>query len=114
MAMIKSINPSTNEVLGEVEISTEKDIKEKITKAHKAKENWRDLGIEGRVKALRMVVENFKTHKEEIAKLTSSEMGMPISLSRGDVDDSLKYFSWYLDNAEKYLSPELVYEDEQT
>ena len=114
MAKLKSINPSNGEVLGEVEISTEKEIKEKITKAHKAKENWRNLGIEGRVKALQRVVESFKIHKEVIAKLTSSEMGMPISLSRGDVDDSLKYFSWYLDNAEKYLSPEVVYEDEKT
>jgi acyl-CoA reductase-like NAD-dependent aldehyde dehydrogenase len=41
-------------------------------------------------------------------------MGMPINLSKADVDDSMHYFSWYLDNAEKYLSPEVISEDEKT
>ena len=53
------------------------------------------------------------SEKEEIAQLTSKEMGMPITLSRADVDDSMHYFKWYLDNAEKYLSPEVVFEDEK-
>ena len=114
MTKLVSLNPSNNEVLGEVEVSSVKEINDKIARARKAEGGWRDLGIEGRVKALREVVENFKKRKEELAHLTSSEMGMPISLSRGDVDDSLKYFNWYLDNADKYLSPEVVYEDKKT
>jgi succinate-semialdehyde dehydrogenase/glutarate-semialdehyde dehydrogenase len=59
------------------------------------------------------VIQNFLDRKEEIAQLASKEMGMPITLSRSDVDDSMHYFTWYLDNAEKYLSPEIVFEDEK-
>jgi acyl-CoA reductase-like NAD-dependent aldehyde dehydrogenase len=108
---LKSINPSNKKIIGEVETSSEKEIKEKIKKAHKAKEIWRDLEIEGRVKLLRKIIDNFQKRKEEFAKLVSNEMGMPISLSRMDVDDARRYFNWYLDNAKKYLSPEIVFED---
>lgn len=113
MSKLKSINPSYNKVLGEVEISTKKEILEKISNAHKAKEEWDRLGVVGRVKILREVAANILKQKEAIASLTSNEMGMPISLSRSDVDDSMHYFNWYLDNAEKYLSSEIVFEDEK-
>lgn len=109
---LKSINPSNKEILGEVEVSSEKEIHEKIEIAQKVKAGWKNLGIEGRVKLLRNIVKAFIQNKEQIAKLASSEMGMPISLSRADVDDSMNYFTWYLDNAEKYLEPELIFENE--
>ncbi|HTK03408.1 MAG TPA: aldehyde dehydrogenase family protein [Alphaproteobacteria bacterium] len=93
--------------------STESEILEKIAKANNAKDNWHKVGVGGRVKLLRKVIQNFLDRKEEIAQLASKEMGMPITLSRSDVDDSMHYFTWYLDNAEKYLSPEIVFEDEK-
>lgn len=111
---LKSINPSNGKELGEVNISTEEEIHNKIVAARKAQESWAQLGIEGRGKILKKVVNNFLKRKEEIAQLTSNEMGMPITLSRADVDDSMHYFSWYIDNAEKYLSPEIIFEDEKT
>lgn len=39
-------------------------------------------------------------------------MGMPIRLARDEVQYGLTYFLWYLDNAEKYLSPEITFENE--
>jgi succinate-semialdehyde dehydrogenase/glutarate-semialdehyde dehydrogenase len=113
MTKLISINPSNGKSLGEIEVSTQKEISTKITEAHKAKENWVKLGISGRSKILKKVITNFLKRKEEIAKLASSEMGMPITLSRADVDDSMHYFDWYLNNAERYLSPEIIFEDEK-
>jgi acyl-CoA reductase-like NAD-dependent aldehyde dehydrogenase len=39
-------------------------------------------------------------------------MGMPIRLARDEVQYGLNYFLWYLDNAEKYLTPEVTFESE--
>jgi len=103
MATLKSTNPSNGNLLGEVDISSEKEINEKIAKARKAQESWNKLGISGRNEYLRKVVENFLEHKEELAQISSKEMGMPITMSRSDVDDSMHYFSWYIDNAKEYL-----------
>ena len=112
MNKLKSINPSNKELLGEIEVSSEAEIKRKVANAQKAKEAWKSLGLEKRVKILREISQNLVSRKEEIAVLVSKEMGMPINDSRYDVDDSVRYFNWYLDNAEEYLSPEVVYDSE--
>lgn len=113
MNKLVSTNPGKNyEVLGEVPFSTEEEIKEKVKKAQLAKNKWKELGLEGRMKALRRVVDAISEKQEELAVLATKEIGMPISSSRTDAKDAIQLFTWYLDNAEKYLSPEKVYEDE--
>lgn len=113
MNKIISINPSNYEILGEVEYSTEKEVKDKVKKANAAKREWKELGLAGRVNALRIVSEKFSEKKEELARLAAKEMGMPISQSKADVEDGISFFNWYLDNASKYLAPEVVYEDDK-
>ncbi|KKR71498.1 MAG: Aldehyde Dehydrogenase [Candidatus Roizmanbacteria bacterium GW2011_GWB1_40_7] len=108
---IVSVNPSNYESLGEVEYSSEEEIKDKVKKANAVKKEWKELGLEGRVNALRKVLDKLSERKDELAKLAAKEMGMPISQSKADVQDGINFFSWYLDNASKYLSPEVVYED---
>lgn len=109
---IQSVNPSTQELLGEVTISTKVEVEQKVLAARKALPIWKELGIPGRVAALRKVVHNLTTRQEEFASLISNEMGMPITQSVHDVSGAVDYFNWYLDNAEKYLSPEVTYMDD--
>lgn len=109
---VQSINPSNQEILGEVTESSEAEVEEKVAFARKALNPWRELGVHGRVAALRNVVENLSKRQKEFALLISKEMGMPISQSVHDVTGAIDYFNWYLDNAEKHLSPEVVYEDD--
>lgn len=112
MTKLTSTNPGKNyAVLGEVNISTEQEIKGKVQKAQLAKREWGNIGLEKRIKLLIQVVEKLKERKDELALLESKEMGMPISQSRLDLNDAIRYFIWYLDNAPKYLSPEVTYED---
>lgn len=110
-----STNPAKNyEVLGSVEISSHDEIKKKVQKAHLAQREWKGLGVDGRVKLLKELVQAFSERKDDLAKLITREMGMPISQSKADIDDGSRYFKWYLDNASKYLSPEVVFEDEHS
>ena len=111
MSILVSTNPAKNyEVLGKVKISTENEIKQKVKLANEAKAYWRSLEVKGRVSQLKRLVEEISLVKGKLALLETKEMGMPISQSRLDIDDSIRYFQWYLDNAEKYLSPEVVYQ----
>lgn len=110
--IIISTNPGKNyEVLGQVEASSEKEVADKVKKARLALEGWKNLGVGERVKLLHRATEEIKKRKEEIAHVATKEMGMPIAQSRMDVDGALAHFNWYLENAEKYLSPEISYED---
>lgn len=113
MAKIISLNPSTGEVLGEVQTTSKEEITAKVNKARAALKGWKDLGVQGRVIVLRKVVEGFENRKDEFAQLISKEMGMPVSQSVHDVGGAIDYFNWYLDNAGKYLAPEVVYEDDE-
>lgn len=110
---LTSINPSDNSVIGEVEVTTEAEIRSIVESAHKAKTGWKDLGIGGRNQILRNFYNLLEKNKQELAELQSLEMGMPIGESVGDVEGSLDYLKWYIDHAEEYLAPEVTFEDEQ-
>lgn len=114
MSKLKSINPATDEVLGEVEISSDEEILDAVREAKLAARDWKDLGLEQRLEHLRKLVVIFKSNKDELATLATKEMGMPITQTREDIDFSLNYFNWYLDHANEYLSPEIVQQDDNS
>ena len=112
MNKLISINPSDYKEIGTVDISNFEEIKHKVKLAHHVKQEWRDLGVNKRIKLLREVFAEVKVRKDEIALLEAQEMGMPLSDALIDVDGTLDYANWYFDNAEKYLSPEVTFESD--
>lgn len=114
MAKLISRNPAKNyEALGAVEVSTKEEVRKKVQKANAAKHEWKALGVENRVGLVRRILDQLKKEKEALALLITREIGMPITQSRLDVDDAIKYLGWYLDNASSYLSPEVIYKDKK-
>jgi len=108
-----SKNPSKGyEVLGEVEETTKDELLAKLKLAQSAKKQWRDLGLAKRVEIMRNLHGSFEEKLEEIAKLISLEMGMPITSAKEEVESGLTYLAWYLDNADKYLSAEITFESD--
>ena len=113
MKKLISINPTNYKKLGEVEVSTKKEIKDKVKKAKDSQSGWGNLSVSDRVRYLTKVFDALKKHKEELGDLATKEMGMPKSMrDLIDVDAGLEYFHWYLENAEKYLSSEVTSKDE--
>lgn len=107
-----STNPSTNEVLGEVEVTTREEIDAKVKSARQAQKSWKESGIEGRNKILRNFFDLIEKNKQELAELQSTEMGMTISEAVGDVEGSIAYLRWYSDHAAEHLAPYVTYEDD--
>ena len=114
MDNIISTNPGKcYEVIGELAISSKEEVKSKVDQAKKAGKSWNELGVAGRVALLRKLILKIQENKEKLASIATEEMGMPIGSSRNDVDDAMRYFSWYLDNAERFLAPEISYQDDK-
>lgn len=111
---LKSVNPANQEIIGEIDVSTVTEVKEKVVLARKAGFNWKEMGAGKRVSLLKQVWEVFSKEKEEIALLQTKEMGMPISQAIFDTEAGLNYFKWNLENAETILAPEITYEDESS
>lgn len=108
-----SINPSTSEILGEVPISSPEEIITKVAQAQKAKQGWKELGVEGRNAYLQKIITMISTHKEELATLQSQEMGMPISDATIDVEDAVRYAEWYVDHVSEYLAPQETFANDE-
>lgn len=107
---MKIINPHNQSVVGELKESSKKEVEDIVKKAKKAYLTWKYTTPKERtiyIKKFRsLVVKN----KHKIAKLTSLEMGKPISQSIGEVDWELEFIDYYIKNAPKFLASKLVYQ----
>lgn len=111
---IISTNPSRNyEILGEVEASTEQEIKDAVAKARKAFIVWSEMQLNDRCKQIASFIEISKKRAEEIAQLIAKETGRPIVSARGNVQGGIEYLEAYLEMAGKYLSPQVILETEK-
>lgn len=115
MAKLLSTNPAKNyEIVGEVEISTPEEIREKVAKANAAREDWKNIGVQKRKEFVQKIYNAIAEHKEQLEELCTKEMGMPKKWrNMFDADFGLDYFEWYLANVEKALAPEVSFEDDK-
>ncbi|MEK7611132.1 MAG: aldehyde dehydrogenase family protein [Patescibacteria group bacterium] len=115
MTKLISTNPADNYAkTGEVEVSTDAEITLKIEKAHAAKRAWKELGIEGRIKLLVPIREEFKLRTEEISMLISKETGKAINESTSEVTRYIEELTWFLENGPEALADEVTLKDDQS
>lgn len=108
-----STNPSRNyEVLGEVEISIKKDIKNAVQRSRNAQPEWASLSQKERNKAVESLVEIFGKHTDEIASTMAKEMGKPIKQARAQVVEACDYFKAYMKLSYTALAHEVVFENQ--
>jgi len=104
--------PSLGKVVGEVEVTTEKEIVAVVGKARKTLLIWAEIKISERCKVLSSFVEISKKRAEEIAQLIAKETGRPIKSARTNVSGGIDYFEAYIKMAEEYLSPKVTFESD--
>lgn len=109
---IISTNPGNNyEKIGEINISTNTEINEKVNKAKLAHKQWQE-DINFRIAKLEELYNAFAKRQNEISLLAAKEMGMPISISKEiDIQAGLNYMRGYLDFAAQWLAPQIIFEN---
>ena len=113
MIALTSTNPAKNyEILGEVQISTEREIKDAVENAQEAFQPWSSLPISERIKYLQKFVDGLKSRGDEVATLISQEMGKPLSDAKDEVQTAIDDTNWIIENAESVLSVVVVREDD--
>lgn len=110
---IISINPSNNEILGEVEETTKEEVIEKVNSAKSVQTEWSNLDIDKRIKILEEIYNKFEKNTDEIANLISLEMGKPIVQSENEIKSTLKNIKWDLENAKNCIAPEITFESDK-
>jgi L-aminoadipate-semialdehyde dehydrogenase len=84
---IRSHDPSTGAVLGEVETAAPGDVARISAQAHEAFLRWRVVPAPRRGEIVRRLGEAFRDRKEDLARLVSLENGKILSEARGEVQE---------------------------
>ncbi len=100
------INPTTNELIKTYPDHTDQQIEEALAAAHKLyKSEWSKGPIQPRLAVLRKLADIIDSRAEELAQISTREMGKLIGESREEVWIIAQIARFYADNAERFLAP---------
>ena len=94
-------NPATGQVIKEIRINTEEEIKQALKAGHDSFKKWAKVNAHERSRLLRNWSQIIQEHKAEIAEIMTLENGKPLSESLGEVDYATSYIDWYAEEAKR-------------
>jgi acyl-CoA reductase-like NAD-dependent aldehyde dehydrogenase len=108
MECLKSYNPATGEVVGEVPITPVAEIPSVVSRARAAQPAWAALGLEGRADALKKAVQVLEGREGRHAELITTEMGKPIKEAMLEAKSLYVALARELDEIVEALQPDVV------
>ncbi len=87
--VIEPINPTTGEVLGRVQASSQADYDTIIERAQAAAKVWRTTPAPRRGEAIRLCADALRTHKDALGSLVALEMGKSKPEGDGEVQEMI-------------------------
>ncbi len=109
--MVQSINPSNNELIQSYQEISEIELQNTLERMKTAFENWKQQSFSFRSSLMKNAAGILRKKREEYSKLMTLEMGKPISQSRAEIDKCAWVCDYYADNAEKFLTDEIIKTD---
>ena len=107
----KTINPASGELIESFDELTEKEISEQINKSHDAFLSWREVSFSEKSKLMSRAAEVLREGKRKYAEMMTTEMGKPVKQSAAEVEKCAWVCEYYAENAEKFLSEEMIETD---
>ncbi|MGW6007886.1 NAD-dependent succinate-semialdehyde dehydrogenase [Streptomyces sp. NPDC055210] len=104
----RTLNPATGELVRSWNALDDKSAEELLSRGHEAYLAWRQVPIEERVRLFRRVAELIGSHAEELGRLTSLEMGKPLSQAIPEAHGAAEMFTYYADRGPELLADEVV------
>jgi acyl-CoA reductase-like NAD-dependent aldehyde dehydrogenase len=108
MECLKSYNPATGEVVGEVPLTPVADIPAIVDRARAAQPAWDALGLEGRADILKKTQSIFQERVQQHGELITTEMGKPIKEGVFEAKSLAWGLDRELDEIVEALEPERV------
>ncbi len=102
-----SVNPATEEVLGEWEYESLDSAIEKARALHESAA-WPRLSAKQRAAAFKKLAAELRADRHECALLISKEMGKPIKQALSEIEKCAWVCDYFADNAEEFLEHEHI------
>ncbi|MFZ9443802.1 MAG: aldehyde dehydrogenase family protein [Ilumatobacteraceae bacterium] len=96
-------DPANDSEISTIELMSSSDVDEMVRRASRAHEQWRKVAPNDRTRLLRRFAETIADHAEELARLDTSNMGMPISSSRWCANTAAEVIHYYAGAVDKHL-----------
>ncbi|MGA3065798.1 MAG: NAD-dependent succinate-semialdehyde dehydrogenase [Tepidisphaeraceae bacterium] len=101
---MKSINPATEEVIGDYPEHTWEQIEKAIASAKQAFSTWRFTPIDQRCALLRKTADLLRQRRATLAPLMTAEMGKTLTASEGEIDKVIFGCEYFAEHAPKFLA----------
>ncbi len=105
---MKVTNPATEELIKEVADDNEQSVNKKFLELKSAQPNWARTPLKKRVELVQKFADLLKANIESLASVLTSEVGKPLQQSRNEINGACARIKWLTENAEKYLSEEVM------
>lgn len=112
MNFITKSNRWTSQLLWEIIATQVSELPQILTQSQQALTSRAQTPVEVRITHVQSFLDQYITHRDEIAQSISMEIGKAITHSYADVDYDIGYIRWHLKHAQQILAPEVVYQDE--
>lgn len=106
-----SINPATEELLGEWPDHTSDEVERKLALAQATFETWKHTTIEQRAQLFRVLANNLRTQSRSLGELATKEMGKTITSAVAEIEKCALGCEYYAEQTAKFLAPEVVETD---
>jgi len=108
---IRSLNPTTAEVLQNFTELSNQEIELKLQQAATAFSIWKKTSFAERTKLMLKLAEILRSKKEDLGKIITLEMGKPIRESFAEIEKCATCCEYFAENAEKFLAEEQIATD---
>lgn len=106
----KTINPFTNEVEHEYELTSEESIEKALEAGHQLYRKWRTgAEVEFRKGVITKLGELLRARRSELAEIMTRDMGKLIGEAEAEVDLCATFCDYYVRRADEFLAPKPIY-----
>lgn len=105
----QSFNPTTLSLMKEYDYLSDNQLNKKINLSESAFSLWSNLSFEKRIDFIVQIARLTEQNKKDFASLITAEMGKPITQSMAEIDKCVLLCQYYLENAERIISPQHFY-----
>ena len=108
---LESLNPASGELIAAYDEMSAEQVNDGLVGCHNAFLQWRRTHFSDRAELLTRVAGLLRERRDELAALMTHEMGKPITQARAEVDKCAWVCDYYAENAEAFLSKEIIETD---
>jgi acyl-CoA reductase-like NAD-dependent aldehyde dehydrogenase/gamma-glutamyl-gamma-aminobutyrate hydrolase PuuD len=108
MKKLSVINPATEETITELNEDSMESLQKKMESLRMAQQDWQSVSLGERIVIIKKFSELLEKNIEQLAAILTSEVGKPLQQARNELNGARARIKWLTENADKYLSDEVM------